>query len=72
MFGVKGLNMRLAALYLLECTACKVYALRWVVVLQMSSVIFVITYLKIREKHLTANKATQAATYSEKPTSATQ
>ena len=38
--------MRLAALDLLECTAGKGYALRWVVVLQMSSVMFVIMYLK--------------------------
>ena len=30
--------MRLAAVDLLECTAGKVYALRWVVVLQMSNV----------------------------------
>ena len=65
--------MRRAALDILEWTAGKVYALRLVVVLQMSSVLFVIMYLKnTREKHLTENKSPQTATYRGKPTGATQ
>ena len=49
--------MRLACLDLLECTAGKVHALRWVFVLQMSSVMFVIFYLKnARAKHSTETK----------------
>ena len=44
--------MRVAALDLLECTAGKVYTLRWVVVLQMSSVMFVIIYLKKYERNI--------------------
>ena len=61
--------MRLACLDLLECTAGKVHALRWVVVLQMSSVMFVIIYLKnTREKHSTETKSTQTAGFSERPT----
>ena len=63
---------RLACLDLLECTAGKVHALRWVVVLQMSSIMFVIIYLKnTREKHSTETKSPQTAAFREKPTSAT-
>ena len=63
--------MRLACLDLLECTAGKVHALRWVVVLQMSSVMFVIIYLKNkREKHSNETKSPQTAAFREKPTSA--
>ena len=46
------LNMRLGCLDLLECTAGKVHDLRWVVVLQMISIMFVIIYLKIRERNI--------------------
>ena len=60
-------------LYLLECIAGKVHTLRWVVVLQMCSVMFVMIYLKnTSEKHSTENKSPQTATYREKPTGATQ
>ena len=63
--------MQLACLDLLECTAGKVQALRWVVVLQMSSVMFVIMYLKnTREKHSTETKSPQTAAFREKPTTA--
>ena len=59
---------RLACLYLLECTAGEVHALRWVVVLQMSSIMFVIIYLKnTREKHSTETKSPRTAAFREKP-----
>ena len=67
-----SLNMRLACLDLLECTAGKVQALRWVVVLQMSSVMFVNNlFEKYEREHSTETKSPQTAAFREKPTSAT-
>ena len=46
MFGFQGLNMRLAALDLLECTAGKVSPCDGWSFLQISGVMFVIMYSK--------------------------